>query len=321
MLAYGKIFQREGIRSGLSRVAQRIGRLYLFQIGLLLTTLIVALIWTTHYNMQPTIMRAIREAPVVGLTHALTLRAVPAYLDILPLYIVLLASFPLLYAGLRKSPWLTLGGSAAIWLAANVCESLNLPNWMDGHGWFFNPFAWQFLFAIGAMLALQCAAHGGGLPRVRWLAWVCGAYLLFAFFESAPWSAWMLPNLEPIGLPSPDKTNLGILRILDILAIAYLMLSSTWLRELAGRGVMRMLALCGRHSLEVFTAGCVSALFGRLLFTTHGSGVELQSAVNVCGVAAMFLVGWWLDRSRRRCIAGADEPVSTLTDSQPALVS
>jgi hypothetical protein len=298
MLAYGRTFDRDGARSGLRRIVLRLARLYLFQVGLLLATLGVVLIWTTHYHQQSIIVAPILNDPVAGLAHALTLHAVPAYLDILPLYIVLLAAFPLIYVGMRKTPWLALCLSAAVWLAANLNGNLNLPNWIGGGSWFFDPLAWQFLFSIGAALAMLSAAHGGALPRVQWLAWLCGIYLGFAFFQSAPWAEWHLPDLQPLDIPYPDKTHLGVLRLLDMLALAYLLLSSTRLRALAGSRALRLLEACGRHSLEVFAVGCVLALFGRLLFRTVDVGIELQIAVNAVGIATMCLVGLWLERRR-----------------------
>lgn len=299
VLAYDRVFKRDGVCGGLRRVAIRLARLYLFQIGLVLTTLVIGFAWITHYGLEPTVFRQILESSVAGLAHAVVLHAVPAYLDILPLYIVLLAGFPLIYLGLRKKPWLTLGVSATFWLATNLDATFNLPNWMGGGKWFFNPFAWQLLFTIGAASALFGANRGGALPRVTWLTWLCVAYLTFAFLQSAPWLDWNLPNLRPFAMAWPSKTHLGLLRLLDISALAYLVFSSDRLRALSGRRWLRPLTACGRHSLEVFATGCVLALLGRLLFRSHGSGLELQIAVNAVGVATLFLVGWRLDRARR----------------------
>ncbi len=180
MLAFGRVFEREGARSGLRRIVLRLARIYVFQIGLLLTTLAVVLLWTTYHQLQPTLVAPILNAPVSGIARGLTLHAVPGYLDILPLYLVLLAVFPVVYLGLRFSPALTLGVSAAIWLAVNLDPNLNLPNWMNGGRWFFNPFAWQFLFTVGAALAMLAAAHGGSLPASKMarlplcrLSWLC----------------------------------------------------------------------------------------------------------------------------------------------------
>ncbi len=295
MMAYGKVFERDGAIGGLSRIARRLARLYGFQIGLLLATLVVVYVWTTHFNLESRIVRPFFDDPFAGILHGLALHAVPAYLDILPLYIALFAIFPLIYAGLRLSPVLTLTASAALWGAANLLAGLNVPNWMNGGHWFFNPAAWQFLFTLGAALAMLSAAHGGQLPRLRWLSWLCAAYIAFAFVQSAPWSDWNLPSLAPLAMPPPDKSNLALPRLLNILAIAYLALSSDWFRTAAGWRLFRPVDLCGRHSLEVFAIGCIAALFGRLTFRTFGAGLPLQVFVNAVGFVAMWAVAAYLD--------------------------
>jgi hypothetical protein len=169
MLAYGKVFERHGPQTGLKRIWLRLVRIYLFQAGLLLFTLIAVFAWTRHFNLQPIILAPIFERPVAGIAHALTLHAIPVYLDILPLYIFLFAIFPLVFFGLKASPAATLAASAGVWLAANRYDCLNLPNWVTGAGWFFNPFAWQFLFTIGAALAMLSLRFNGNLPQIRWL--------------------------------------------------------------------------------------------------------------------------------------------------------
>jgi hypothetical protein len=310
MLAYGRIFEREGAVGGLRRIIWRCARIYLFQIGLLLTTIAVVLAWTTHFQLAPTLVAPILNAPLSGIAHALTLQAVPGYLDILPLYLVLLAVFPLVYLGLRLNAGLALGVSAAIWLAVNLDHNLNLPNWMNGEHWFFNPFAWQFLFTIGAAFAMLAAAHGGSLPRARWALCLCAVYLGLAFLESTPWEYWHLPSLRPFNMAAPDKTQLAAVRILNVLALAYPLLSSPGLHALAGRRFFRPLEACGRHSLEVFAAGCICALFGRLLFRTYGAGFDIQVAINVIGLALMCMLGLWLER--RRMQVGGKAGTATL---------
>ncbi|MGA7327506.1 MAG: OpgC domain-containing protein [Rhodomicrobium sp.] len=223
----------------------------------------------------------------------------PSYLDILPLYILLFAAFPLVYFGLRKHYWLTLAVSAAIWLVVNLDPAINLPNWIGGGPWYFDPFAWQFLFTIGAVLAMVSSTHGGGLPRVSWLIWASAIYLVFAFFQSVPWSDWGLPNLQLFDMTPPDKSTLNIPRLLDMLALAYLVLSSGKLREFALYRFWRPIEACGRHSLEVFSAGCVFALLGRLVFRTYGAGLGTQIAVNMLGLCGMCLLGLYLERRRQ----------------------
>ena len=52
---------------------------------------------------------------------------------------------------LLRWPRILFGLSFAIYLVVRF-TSLNLGAW-TGEGWFFDPFAWQFLFIIGVMLA------------------------------------------------------------------------------------------------------------------------------------------------------------------------
>jgi hypothetical protein len=71
MLAYGKIFHRDGIKPGLRKIAGRCGRIYLFQISLLLTTIGVVLVCSNIYHLEPRSIAPILGAPVKGLAHGL----------------------------------------------------------------------------------------------------------------------------------------------------------------------------------------------------------------------------------------------------------
>jgi hypothetical protein len=295
MLGYGQAFERQGAAAGISRIIRRWVKLYVFQIALLLATLGIVFIWTMSYNLEPRIVRPILNDPLSGILHGLTLHAVPTYLDILPLYLALFAIFPVIYVGLRLNRWLTIAASAGLWAVANAVPSLNLPNWMDSGHWFFNPLAWQFLFTMGALLAVAATEHGGELPRWRFAVWLSAAYLMFAFFQSVPWTDWHLPDLRLIIIPAPDKTNLALLRLFDIVAFVYLLLSSITFRSIAGWRLLRPVNVCGRHSLEVFAIGCIAALFGRLLFRTFGHDLWLQLLVNAAGFAAMWAIASYLD--------------------------
>ncbi len=298
MLAYGRSFQRDGAVRGLRKVAMRCARIYLFQAGLLLATFMVVEGWSLHYHMKAVIMAPILGAPVKGLAHGLTLSALPSYLDILPLYVVLLALFPLVYVGLRRAPLLALAVSALVWAAAGQFHQLNLPNWLDGKGWYFDPFAWQFLFTIGAALYALTERNGGSLPRHPWAVRLCVAYLAFAFIQGASFHDWGLPNLHPLAMGPPDKSRLDWLRIVDILCLFYLTMSSQAVRALANKPWLRPVAACGQHSLEVFSLGCMLALFGRLVFRTDGVSLATEVGVNVVGLTAMCAAALWLSHGR-----------------------
>lgn len=227
------------------------------------------------------------------------------------LHIFLFATFPLVYFGLKASPAATVAVSASIWLAANLYSDLNLPNWITGAGWFFDPFAWQFLFTIGAALAIVSTRFGGNLPRIRWLVWSCVFYLIFALLEGATWRDWNLPDLRSIRIAPPDKTHLHVLRLLEMLALTYLVLSSAAFRAFVRHSVFKPIEACGRQSLEVFAAGCAFALFGRLLFRTYGEGVGIQVAVNLAGLAAMFSLALYLEHWRAQHMPSPKTPAAT----------
>jgi hypothetical protein len=300
MLAYGRGMDRDAA-TGLRRVGKRVGMIYGVHVGLLLATLAIVRIWSGIYGVTPRAVAPILSSPVNGLVQAMTLQALPTYLDILPLYIVLLAIFPLIWLGVRRSPALTLAISGCIWLAVQFHPAIDLPNVLDDtKGWYFNPFAWQLLFVLGGMLALITQRHNGALPRHKALQAAAIAYLGVAFVTSAPWSDWGLPALMPLHIANPDKSTLAWPRIIDITALTYLTLSSDWARRAAQSWVLRGANACGRHSLLIFALGCTLAIFGRLVFRTFGEGLGIQAVVDVIGMSIMVAAGLALEVRRTR---------------------
>lgn len=299
VLAYGPTFEQDGAGKGLRRVGARCLRIYLFQIGLLLTTLAIVQFWISNFGLEPRRMRLLLHG-MSGLSQGLTLRALPSSLNILPLYIILLASFPLLWIGIRRWPVATMLASAGLWVAANLYPDINFTNFWDGQLWYFNPFAWQFLFAIGNLLARLYATHGQRIPTVGWLRLACAAYLGFALLAAAPWTNWGL-DWRLLDL-DPDKTTLAPPRLIDILALVYVLMSAPWFDRLVRRPSLRVVEICGRHSLEVFSTSTLFSLLGRLIFRTFGTDVLTQVAVNGAGFIAMIGLALLLDRSRTSAV-------------------
>jgi hypothetical protein len=227
----------------------------------------------------------------------------PAYLDILPLYMVLLGWFWVLMALARVHAVLALAASAALWAIAHF-KGLNLPSYPESFGWYFNPLAWQLLFTIGVLAGL---AHrsGAAVPRSRWLCVAAIAYLLFAFLLVAPWTqipAWQDHELLPRDLiGSISKRNLSPWRLANILALAYLIAiavpaSASWLRHRCLRWVINL----GRNALEVFCAGTVSSLMGFVVLVDVDRGMATQLAVNFGGLLAMGVTAWWAGKRKQR---------------------
>ncbi|SFM68501.1 hypothetical protein SAMN05192568_104616 [Methylobacterium pseudosasicola] len=298
MVAYGGLFDRAGVRETLVRIGRRCLRIYLFQAGLLLATLVIVRIWMDLTGLTPRfgVAPLLQMGLLPGLLRGLALNALPNYLDILPLYILLLALFPAVYFGMRRGIWGVLALSGTLWLAANVDYTLNLPNAAAvDDGWYFNPFAWQFLFVIGAVLAVAVRAGDGLLPWRNWAAGLACAYLVFGLLQGGSWSDWGLPDLRPLAIAAPDKSHVAPLRLLHILALTYLIFSAPAVRRLSGWRGLRLIDACGRHSLEIFAAGCLAALIGRILYRTFDPTWPLQIAVNLTGLALMLGLAKFLD--------------------------
>ncbi|GGF33791.1 membrane protein [Aliidongia dinghuensis] len=299
MMAYGSCFERDGTMPGLRRIGARCLRLYLVQMGLLVATLGIVWAWGRRFGLdispiQPILDRGMRS----GMTHGLILEALPAYLDILPLYIVLIGVFPVVYLLMRRNPIAALGLSAGLWLLTNLHPALNLPNTVYQRRWFLDPFAWQFLFAIGIGLAMVMRRRDGRLPTVPGLSAAAWAYLLFALLVAAPWHTWGLWDVQFIAVPLTDKTVLAPFRLINILAVLYLALTSGWFRALAERPLVKPVIACGKHSLEVFAVGTLLSLIGRLSFETFGTPLWLQIAVNGIGFLVLFRLGRLLEAGR-----------------------
>lgn len=130
---------------------------------------------------------------------------------------------------------------------------------------------------------------------------MAGAYLAFGLLQGGSWAEWGLPDLRPLAIEAPDKSHVAPLRLLHILALTYLIFSVPAVRRLSGRRQLRLIDACGRHSLEIFAAGCLAALIGRILYRTFDPTWPLQAGVNLGGIAVMlFLAKLIDDRARPR---------------------
>ncbi len=299
-LAYGSLIERRGLAVGALKIAARLWTLYIAHIALFIIVCGVVAVAVTR-TQNPLYVEAINIQPFFSDTFAalidvLLLRYQPSYLDILPLYIVLLALFPVIYLAVRFSPLATLLVSLSIWQGA-LWFGLNLPN-VHAAGWFFNPFAWQVVFTLGVILG--CAAQRGiAAPRLRWLDAAAVSLIVLAFLaKTASGNPTGLPMLndwfDSVQLGS-DKTNLAWSRLLHVLALAWL--AMRWLP--AGAGLLRhaagrTLAVVGRHSLDVFCAGTVLAIAGQIVIAETGFALGPQLLVCLTGTTLLVGLGMFL---------------------------
>ncbi|MBX6745197.1 MAG: OpgC domain-containing protein, partial [Acetobacteraceae bacterium] len=313
-LAYGAALDRKGWSFGAAALLRRAGTLYIAHIFLFVVVTAqvgysAAALDSTAY-LDELNLDAFGEQPYQALLQALMLRFQPAFLDILPLYIVLMLLLALALPLLRR-PVLLLALSFAVYALVRLLD-FNLTTW-TGAGWFFNPLAWQLLFFIGCLLGYsrrhpgQAPADPRSVPFHAALATLCAAFLLLAF--AAIMLAWYRPDaLAPLPevvasvLASVDKSGEHPLRLISILALAYLLghwipRDAAWLRGHAAAPLLLM----GQHGLPIFCAGIFLSFLGRLALE-QWEGWGIQAAVNLAGFAAMVGIGamaaWYRLRDR-----------------------
>ncbi len=259
--------------------------------------------------------------PLEAIGRALALNHHLVYLNILPLYIALLAWFPVLVWLMQRHPALALGASLALYAAARA-TGLNLPSYPNDDGWFFNPFAWQILFSIGALLGHR-SSRGVALPRSRWLVAAALLYALFALVVIAPWTK--LPGLEGWRivrgdlLAGMDKSGLSPWRLAHILTIAYLAAifvkaEAGWLRARWAQAVIA----CGRKSLDIFTLGTILCFVALFLLVEAGRDLWIQIAINAGGIGLMVAVATWLLRKKALVNPGTSPAMAPPTTASGA---
>jgi hypothetical protein len=298
-LAYGRLMDRQGWFFAASRVLGRVFTLYVAHIFLLVVftaqvgfsaATLDAQAYLDELQLDP-----FAREPYRALLEALLLRYQPSFLNILPLYIVLLAMFVVAMPLLRRR-WLMLGASAALYLATRWFD-WDLPSW-GGEGWFFNPLGWQALFFVGCALGYRPPDGGAPLsvPFRRWLAAACVAVLLAGVVATQllyfrwDFAEQRLPAAVARFLAGIDKAAMHPLRLGSMLALTYLVAHATprgaaWLRS----WLAAPFALMGQQALPVFCAGIFLSFLGRVALEVSDRW-PMQLTVNVAGLAALVLL-------------------------------
>jgi hypothetical protein len=228
---------------------------------------------------------------LVALTHQI------GYVNILPAYVVLLLAAPFAILLGLKRPLALFVASAALWLAAGMFR-LNIPNYPGGGGWFFNPFAWQFIFVIGLLTGIYYR-QGKRLVKaspwlfalaVGWLALVLAWKYwpgLGAVLNKQMWHAGQLG--APYHFVTHNKTYLALPRLLHILALIYVLSCLPVVTRLCATRLAEPFRLMGRHGLEVFAVGSVLAMAFQALMDGYGDPLILGVILPPLGL--LFLYG------------------------------
>jgi hypothetical protein len=295
-LAYGTRFFNGERGAAVRAVLRRAFTLYWVQI--LISLLIISLFaaaasyWDNDDLVDDEDRDLVVSSPLRGVSALLLLAHQLENVNILPLYIALLLATPALLLLARRSDWLMLAGSAALYLVARIFE-LNVPSWPLDGGWYFNPLAWQLIFALGVFVGRRIKTGGIGYDRRVFAACVA---LLAASAVVATNGFGLAPGLwnGARGLLDHSKTDLGVMRLVHFLALAYVISHSGLTGLLRRTPVFSPLALMGRYSLPVFATGCVLTAVGEVIVETRAEDfahpLTLGAFIVAGGIVVHYLV-------------------------------
>src|SRR5580693_7576578 len=123
-LVYGRALVARGALIATVQVLRRAWQLYVAHIFLFVIFVAEVSYTVTAFNNpmynEEMGVGDFLEHPHIAVIQALILQFQPTFLDILPLYIVLLLIFPLVLIALRRNVWLAFAPSALIYLAVQM---------------------------------------------------------------------------------------------------------------------------------------------------------------------------------------------------------
>ena len=302
---YGRAMLESGFVIATARILRRVWQIYAAHV-LLFTFLVaevsyIAVSLDKPFYAEEMAVTDFLNQPGIAMVQALLLRYRPLNMDVLPLYIVLMAGLPLILLMMRSAANVTLAMSVAFY-AVTLRYDLYLTAYPSGF-WSFNPFAWQLLFVFGAWCAL-----GGARRLSRFLSSpitlsISIAYVLAAFYVTLTWYfpqlKYLMPHRLELWIYPIDKTDLDVVRFGHFLALAVIaarFVPGGW-PGLQSRWLWPMI-LCGQNSLEIFCLGVALSFTGYFVLREISAGLLLHVLVGLCGISMMSAAAWLLSWSK-----------------------
>ena len=308
-ILYGRMMLERGFVVTATRIFKRLWQLYAAYI--VLFVIYINLIgYVARQSAAPALIGEFNVTGIVDhtirtLIHGLLLRAKPLNLDVLQLFIVLMAVFPLVLLGMVRRPNVTVAASIGLYFAARQLD-WNLSAFPDGH-WYLNPFCWQLLFVLGAWLALSGPDQIRAVHKLQEFAILRAAAWLYLFLALAvtvagkfPQAA-IVPDLLREVFGSNDRENLAPHRVLHFLAMAFLF---TWMMPRDWSGfrwqTLQPVIKCGEEWLAVFCAGVFLSFAGHLVLITGPDSLAMQVLVSFTGIFIMTGVAYYVSWSKQQ---------------------
>ena len=290
-IAFGGAFARVGWFLGSARVLFRVWQVYWAHVGLFFATLAMTVYLTDlditgqnywgQLNLWPVFVESDKWENSNILLSFMTLRYVPNYFDVLPMYMIVLLLMPLVMALAQVDKRLVAAFVIGIWLLAQdaLLQALGLGAW--------------HLAAFIVIANIPLSNIGVRELELGWAA------------------DWRKANAALF-----DKTDFAILRYVHFLSLAYIcwVLAGDQGKNLLARGtgaaarlregLLTVILKVGQQSLAVFVFSMFTARVLGFVMDVIGRGVFITLAVNLVGCALLVAVaygaGWFKSQPWRQ---------------------
>ena len=295
-MVWVKVEARHGRWTAQKRFLKRAVQVWLaLIIGAVLLALFSSLLFALHMNHTAVwfqYSRWIFEHPLGYLATVGLMWMQPNLMDVLALYVLLIATAPVTVPFLLRYPLAALTVSAAIWFFAEPLNAL-VPNQRPVPGLLFNPFGWQLLFFVGVAMG---AFRSQIMPvLLRWRGLITAAAVGILLFSLANVTAWKIG--EPAKQVTQflrifhgpiDKWSLDGLRLIAILAASW-MVAVPLARPFAWMASTRL----GEASAEIGRGGLFSFVVCVLL-SIWGDALDMTAPEGWAGFAVRIGIDIWV---------------------------
>ncbi len=317
-IAYSRTFARKGFTTFVSVIIKRAGRIYLYYALSSTTIILIAAAATIYLGLERALVLATPPNDLItAVWLALCFISPPELSNILVLYIAFTVSVVpvIVIAGLAR--WrLTLAASGLIWVGAQFLSDFLVPL---THHWVLNPFAWQFLFAVGMVIGMKeerpvfVWRNPSHLRRAVMAAWtiVIGAALYRLLSSRSGLDiAWL--RIDPATWYLM-KVNLSCVRLLHFLSVAFLV--AVYLRNdnpLLKLRVFAPVIKTGVRSLEAFSLSVILTVVVNIVVLTVSPSVSHRLIIDSIAMLVLALTSIALAHRGARVATGGGQAMSTV---------
>ena len=298
-IAYSRSLARSGFNGFVLAVTKRAARIYLYygvsSAVVIVAATLAATVW--HIDLQGDGLAIQGDRLATEIRWMLLLRNTPAHSEVLVLYIALtLIVIPTFLLSGERNARFSLALSGLVWLFSPLLADLCGPPVAD---WYFNPFAWQFLFTIGMFFGVKWDCPQPQLQLLRQLPWLlptCWTIVALAFAYKL-----LMFLSPPIGLDlsgmridqvhfSAMKRNLSTIRLCHFLSVAFIVATYVQPNNVFLRTRLALpITWCGKSPLQIFSLTIVISAFANIHVMAFHPGIPLRLVMDLLAFALMSL--------------------------------